>query len=119
MFVRKSTFEDLQAKVESLERQSKTQAKFLHKDYEALKSQKKEIEQIEKEVGIEQRSFYDIGSPFGLYSFFGTSRVQEAKPFSVKGKVNAILDHLNLVEDVTATTKLITKPVEKKKKGKK
>lgn len=129
MWIARYEWDALKAQVARLERQNKTHADFLHKDHEKLKSQKKSIERINETVGINNNepTAYDsmlshyFRDMYGLTSPFGTSRVtkREAKSFNLQEKISAIMDHLNLTESVTAETKLITKPVEKKKKGKK
>lgn len=129
MWIARYKWDALRAQVARLERQNKTHADFLHKDYERLKAQEKSIERINETVGMNNNEpiIYDSILPrhfrdmYYLASPFGTSRVtkREAKSFNLQEKINAIMDHLNLMESVTAETKLITKPVEKKKKGKK
>lgn len=129
MWIARYEWDALKAQVARLERQNRTHADFLHKDYEKLKAQEKSIERINETVGMNNNdpTIYDsiwsgcFEDMYGLTSPFGRSRVtkREAKSFNLQEKISAIMDHLNLTEQVTAETKLITKPVEKKKKGKK
>jgi len=121
MWIARYEWDALRAQVARLERQNETHAKFLHNDHEKIKAQKKQLKAIIEETGasdVSERSGYFMPSIFGYY--LGTrSSNREAKPFNLRQKIDAIMDHLNLTEQVTAETKLITKPVEKKKKGKK
>lgn len=118
MFVSRNRLRQLEKRLEHQERRIKSQGDLLHKSCEKLGTLDKRVDSIAEFTGvIEAPSIFD----YSIYNYFfrGRKPKREAKPFNLQEKISAIMDHLNLTEQVTAETKLITKPVEKKKKGKK
>lgn len=104
MFVKRREFDALVREVRALRASQK----------DSNKSVVKRVDSLEKEVGVQEVFYpYSMGRLFD--AFYGpTSR--EAKPFNLSQKVNAIMEHLGLREEISATTKLVKKPEPKAKK---
>ncbi len=109
-----SKYNNLVKRVEALERASTRHAEFLHRDYEALKTHKKGLEEFEKTLGSEEPSVYDS---YLLGALFGGLEEPRPKKLTLIKKVNAIMEHLGLVVVTTkAKTEIVKKPVGKVKK---
>lgn len=123
MFIRRRQYNQIISRLNTLERQSETHGRFLHRDYEALKSHKNKIDEVIKTVGVEEPSVLDsmlhhyFGRPFGMHV------EPHQKPLTLVQKVSQVMDHLGLYEKTTsASVKLAKKPEPKAKatlKGKK
>lgn len=121
MFIRRRDWELLNAKVANHERKLGIHEKFLKNDHEKIKAHDEQLEAVREETGASDpiphlRDGYFMPNIFEYYLGTRSSR-REAKPFNLKQKIDAIMDHLGLTEQVSAETKLVKKPVEKKKKG--
>lgn len=119
MFSTRKRLELLEAKYAALEKQVRDNHNKLNSKVVQFErhsdSNGKIIERMQKHLGVETDSYGLFGS---IYDVFRSSHVvEEAKPLTLTGKVEAILEHLGLQENLKTEAKLIKKPVEKKKKG--
>lgn len=115
MFISRRKYNNIVSRLNTLERQSETHGKFLHRDYEALKSHKSKIDEVIKTVGDTEPTVYDsiLRHYFG---FPGMHVEPHQKPLTLVQKVGQIMDHLGLYEKTTsASVKLAKKPEPKAK----
>lgn len=119
MFVSRRDWECLSGRLKNLEEsREKANARFheAEKKHKRLASEVETLENGLKEVykQVKKTSSRD----YGIFSIFSTSD-SKIESFTLRERVDAIMDHLGLQELAEGENKLINKPVEKKKKGKK
>lgn len=124
MFITRRKYNQIVSRLGNLERQNETHSRFLHNDYEALKSHKNKIDEVIKTVGVEEPTVMDGLMSHYFGRMFGEGRVHfETKRLTLTQKVDQIMEHTGLFEKHTsASVKLAKKPEPKAKatsKGKK
>lgn len=105
MFVNRKEYDALVREVRALRASQK----------DSYKSVITRVKSIEEHVGA-NRSYhpYSLDRLFDVF-YSGGPGSREAKPFNLTQKVNAIMEHLGLREEVSAETKLVKKSASKSK----